>query len=95
MGLEITPANMIRGSLMMTSITSPSRHDLKSRIHLEDDDEGIYGANIQICELNGMNASMAVIAWKHYLGFYHSAFGVGQMVFNLDTQSLIKVEDAS
>jgi hypothetical protein len=34
----------------------------------EDDDE--YATNIQIADLNALNAALAVVKWKKLLGFY-------------------------
>ena len=30
-----------------------------------------YSRNIQVADLNALNAAMAVIKWKKLLGFYH------------------------
>lgn len=43
----------------------------KNRISFIDaNDEDLYNDNIQIAELNSLNACLAVIKWKKYLGFY-------------------------
>ena len=36
----------------------------------EDEVEDVYRSNIQIAELNAMNACMAVIRWKKHVGYY-------------------------
>jgi len=33
-------------------------------------DEDDYSSNIQVAELNALNAVLAVIRWKRHLGFY-------------------------
>ena len=38
--------------------------------HDNDDDDGVYGANIQIAEMNALNAVLAIIRWKKEVGFY-------------------------
>lgn len=35
-----------------------------------DSGEDVYSSNIQVAELNALNAVLAVIRWKRYLGFY-------------------------
>ncbi len=45
----------------------------------EDD----YSANIQIAELNALNANLAVIRWKRHLGFYATHTETNQTVFKL------------
>lgn len=53
---------------------------------LADNPDNIYKTNIQIAELNALNASLAVIKYKQILGFYqedeapfHLLFGIGDM----------------
>nr|WP_131809988.1 hypothetical protein [Mycolicibacterium mucogenicum] len=45
----------------------------------EDD----YNSNIQIAELNALNATLAVIRWKRYLGFYATHTLSNQSVYKL------------
>lgn len=42
-----------------------------------------YGSNIQIAELNALNATLAVIRWKRYLGFYATHTASNQSVYKL------------
>jgi hypothetical protein len=43
----------------------------KGRIPLSTDDaDNEYGKNIQIADLNSLNAALAVIKWKKLYGFY-------------------------
>ena len=39
----------------------------------DDDDDNEYDTNIQIAELNALNAALAVIKWKRLMGFYRDA----------------------
>lgn len=64
------------GKAMMERLLAP----------LADSPDNIYKTNIQIAELNALNASIAVIRYKQLRGFYaeeipyrHLAFGVGDM----------------
>lgn len=45
----------------------------------EDD----YSSNIQVADLNALNALMAVIAWKRYLGYYASHAPASEIVYKL------------
>jgi hypothetical protein len=45
----------------------------------EDD----YSSNIQVADLNALNAILAVIQWKKYLGFYASPAATTEVVFKL------------
>ena len=77
------------GSLRVTMAT-PERNDhlagTVSRAAAEDD---LYTTNIQIAELNALNATLAVIRWKQYLGFYQRTDNHLHTVFNLNSNSLV------
>jgi hypothetical protein len=45
----------------------------------EDD----YSSNIQVADLNALNALMAVIAWKRHLGYYASHAPASEIVYKL------------
>lgn len=62
----------LNGTIRLTTLT-PSKNDhMNKRIHCENPEENVYGSNIQIAELNALNATLAVIKWKRTLGFYHN-----------------------
>ena len=48
-----------------------------------------YSRNIQIAELNALNAALAVIRWKKSLGFYLDAEGEHSIFFEIDGNNLI------
>ncbi|MCM2301315.1 MAG: ThiF family adenylyltransferase [Flavobacteriaceae bacterium] len=61
------------GSLKVVSSKPGCREFLRrnNRVNFADDnDDDLYNENIQIAELNALNACLAVIKWKKYLGFY-------------------------
>jgi len=71
MGLELVD-DSLGGILRVTTSTLEKRdHVYQGKIDFsgggEDD---IYSANIQVAELNALNAAMAVIKWKKLRGFY-------------------------
>ena len=64
--------NSLAGIIRITSST-PTKHDhLRNRISFSDSDVGNneYAQNIQIADLNALNAALAVIKWKKLFGFY-------------------------
>lgn len=71
MGLYRTDDGQL-GGIIRTTAGTPSKHDhLRDRLprgNGDEDDE--YKTNIQIAELNALNATMAVIKWKKTVGFY-------------------------
>jgi hypothetical protein len=47
-----------------------------------------YGRNIQIADLNALNAQLAVIRWKRHLGFYADLTGDGFSTYSVSTNEL-------
>jgi Domain of unknown function (DUF6791)/ThiF family len=79
------------GQLRLTTATTEQHEHLRRRISFSDaagDDP--YAQNIQIAELNALNAALAVAKWKKLVGFYlddeyeHNAIYVvgGNMIIN-------------
>jgi hypothetical protein len=48
-----------------------------------------YNSNIQIAELNALNASFAVIKWKKLRGIYLDLEGEHHSTFTIDGNSMI------
>ena len=59
------------GILRVTTSTSAKRDHVRKRISFSDDaDRNEYDVNIQIADLNALNAALALIKWKKLTGFY-------------------------
>ena len=58
------------GQLRVTACTDLDNNQILSRIPFGDGGDNDYSRNIQIAELNALNAALAVIKWKKALGFY-------------------------
>lgn len=54
-----------------------------------DDEEDLYASNIQVAELNSLNAIIAVLKWKQHLGFYQSDDGANHTVFTINDLTTI------
>ena len=71
MGLELVKGS-IGGILTVTTSTNEKSDHVLSRIPvLTVDKNNDYSRNIQVADLNALNAAMAVIKWKKLIGFYH------------------------
>ena len=71
MGLELVKG-AIGGILTVTTSTKEKSDHVLSRIPvLTADKNNDYSRNIQVADLNALNAAMAVIKWKKLVGFYH------------------------
>lgn len=92
MGIEITDKNSLFGLLRVTTgILGKIDHILtKDRISFVDREvEDEYNKNIQIAELNALNAVLAVIKWKKYCGFYYQAENEKHSIYSIDDNSII------
>jgi hypothetical protein len=70
MGVYMGEESLV-GSLRITTSTPEQRDSARARIPFtDDDDHNEYALNIQIAELNALNAALAVIRWKKLFGFY-------------------------
>ena len=70
MGINEKDASLF-GTLRVMLSTDQSRNRISSILPITvGDDEGIYSSNLQVAGLNALNAALAVIKWKKFLGFY-------------------------
>lgn len=71
----------------VTSINSENK-DLVSDLPTADDKEDAVYNNIQLAELNALNAMLAVIVYKQKIGFYSEEFTVQALRYRLSWQRL-------
>ncbi len=77
------------GQLRVTSCTDLDNDEILSRIPYEGVVDNDYSRNIQIAELNALNAALAVIKWKKTLGFYCDLDGENLSYYQIDGNSII------
>jgi hypothetical protein len=94
MGIQLND-EALGGILRITTSTPKKRDHLRSRVSFADGVGGNeYDRNIQIADLNALNAALAVIKWKKLFGFYrdlksehHSQYSIdGSLLLNEDHQ---------
>mgnify|MGYP001170079713 CR=1 FL=1 len=56
----------------------------------DEEDDAIYRQNIQIADMNALNAQLAVMLWKQYCGFYQADFDTRNVVFSVNMNSLAR-----
>ena len=56
--------------------------------------DGVYSRNIQIAELNALNAALAVIKWKKLLGFYRDLENEHFSAYTLDGNVIVNEDHA-
>lgn len=85
MGVQLVD-DSLRGTLRVTTSTPAKRDHFADRVSLGEagpNDE--YDQNIQIADLNALNAAMAVIKWKKYYGFYLDFEGEHHSTYIINT----------
>jgi hypothetical protein len=93
MGLELVDGTL--GGILRITASTPDKRDHvhQGRISFAGGgEENIYSSNIQVADLNALNAVMAIIKWKKLKGFYrdlerehHSTYTTdGNMLLNGD-----------
>lgn len=97
MNLElIEEQQCLRGTCRVT-LSTPDKSDHFSR-HVSITDKGaddLYQSNIQVADMNALNAAMAVIKWKKYCGFYQDCCQEHQSAYALEAHALTRDEMAS
>ena len=79
----------LRGSVRTTFGSQDSYEHLDDVISYAPDDENLYDDNIQIAELNGLNAYFAVVKWKQYLGVYQKEDYANHTVLTINDSNTI------
>jgi len=70
MGVYLSEGSL-GGTLRVTTSTPSQRDHVRKRVSFSDDaGRNEYDVNIQIADLNALNAALAVIKWKKLMGFY-------------------------
>jgi len=89
MGVDLA-GDSLTGILRATTSTPDRREHLRQRVSLdaaEPKDE--YDSNIQIGDLNALNAALAVIRWKKLFGFYADFGHELHTTYTIDTNMVI------
>ncbi|MEE1899561.1 ThiF family adenylyltransferase [Flavobacterium rakeshii] len=71
-----------------TSLNGNRSHVWNGRISFAEDEDGDYSSNIQIAEINSLNAALAVIKWKKLFGFYNDLEGELHSTYSINVNHL-------
>jgi tRNA A37 threonylcarbamoyladenosine dehydratase len=91
MGLELDN-EQLRGILRVTTSTPAMRDHVhtKNRIGFAGGEvDDLYSKNIQVSELNALNAALAVVKWKKLFGFYSDLDNEHYCTYTLDGNLII------
>ena len=90
MGVQIVDEDAsLVGTLRTTVSTEHDRSAFRKFVNLEGktEDDG-YGSNIQIADLNALNAALAVVKWKKLCRFYHDRMNELHSTYTIDIHLL-------
>ncbi len=89
-GLGVNSSNeKLLGSIRVTVGTDLKNDHLVYRIGSEETGNNEYSKNIQMAELNCMNAVLAVIKWKKIVGFYQDIKQEHNILYFINTNKLL------
>ncbi|MDF2596151.1 MAG: UBA/THIF-type binding protein [Clostridia bacterium] len=82
--------NQLLGQTRTTLLNPQNNYVSIGKIPLSEREEKdhAYESNIQIAELNSLNAVLAVIQWKKYYGLYQDVSGYDNMVYSINDGEL-------
>lgn len=91
LGVHLVPEeNSLVGIIRVTAGSSVANaHVLSKAIGGTDEADDPYASNIQIAELNALNAALAVIAWKKRVGFYQDCKQEQHSTYTLNCNLLL------
>jgi hypothetical protein len=89
-GIGIDPVDdFLIGQVRVTTGTPQKNDHIYDRIAFTDGEKDAYSTNIQIADLNALNASLAVIKWKKYCGFYQDLNREHHVAYSVNTGDII------
>lgn len=80
----------LRGQVRVTAGTPAVHSHIEQVVSFADGPENNIYRNIQVADLNMLNAALAVVRWKKWLGFYGDDANEYHSLYNVQTGGLIK-----
>lgn len=91
LGVDRVPEDVkLISRIRVTAIGSENK-SLVDRLPVADDQEDVVYNNIQVAELNALNAMLAIIVYKQKIGFYSEEIAVNTLRYVLSWQRLSHV----
>lgn len=82
----------LTGCARITVGTKAKNDHIEKRISFSVDKADDYDKNIQIAEINALNAALAVIKWKKMFGFYHDLKKEHNATYEINVNKIINDE---
>lgn len=75
------------------TVVSPEKKDHMDRfLDYAPNDDNVYDSNIQIADMNALNAAMAVVRWKQFIGVYQDQQKAHNLTMTMSLQSMHREE---
>lgn len=93
--MMIPEENSLLGTCRAT-LSTPDKSDHFDRRAPQgaDNNDDLYQSNIQVADMNALNAALAVMKWKQYCGFYQDLVKVHHTTYSINAHSLTRDEMA-
>ena len=91
LGVSIAENNLV-GAVRVTTATEEKTDHLEKRLPLEEIADNDYNTNIQIADLNALNAVLAVIKWKKMYGFYQDLENEHHNIYSVNVSQLLNAD---
>jgi tRNA A37 threonylcarbamoyladenosine dehydratase len=91
MGVQVGDNNLL-GIVRVTTSTPRKRDHFTKCVSFNDAKDDAYSTNIQIADLNMLNASFAVIKWKKLRGFYQDMEHEHDSTYTINENQLLSEE---
>ena len=90
LGIQLTEDDKLTGIIRTTLVTPEKNDHSQNRIRYSKPGvDELYNHNIQIADLNALNAVLAVMRWKKYMGYYADYFNEHYSLFMLSGNRVI------
>jgi hypothetical protein len=94
-GLGVYETDGQYGGLLRVTTSTPDKRDhISGRIPLTKGVDDEYDTNVQIVDLNALNAALAVLRWKRLIGFYVDLEHEFHSVYTIDGNALDNEDQA-
>lgn len=94
MGIHLVDDKLIGIVALTTSALEKREHVWNGRVSFADNQINDYTKNIQIAELNSLNAALAIIKWKKLLGFYQDLENELHSNYSINVNMLLSDDQA-
>lgn len=93
-GIGIEVADDKLTGILRTTLSTPDKNShIDNYVPYQTGEEDEYASNIQISELNALNAVLAVIKWKKVCGYYHDHIKEYNSTYTINAHMLVGEEE--